>query len=956
MEFRILGPVDAVEAGKPVPLGGAKRRAILALLLLQPNRVVPADRLIERLWGEEAPDTARNSLQAQVSKLRKALQPRSASREYLISQPPGYLLRLLPEELDALRFEKLLKEAEDAHSNGSLEESYERLEDALSLWRGAALGDFRDEPWALAEAQRLDELRLKAQEDRLAIALELGRHGDVLAELESLALANPLRERLQSLLMLALYRASQQAAASDVFHRTRERLLDELGMEPGPEIENLFKRILRQDPALQPPETTRTHNLPVQLTEFIGRAREVSEVKGSLGDHRLVTLTGPGGIGKTRIALQVAAQLTGAYRDGVWLAELAPVGQGELVVRTIASAVGVREQPGRPLAETLSEFIRNRELLLVLDNCEHLIETAAGLIDQLLRNAPRLRVLATSRESLGIQGELSLPVLPLGLPEESDAANLTELTSYEGVALFFDRARLALPSFRLTEKTATQVVRICKRLDGIPLAMELAAGKLKFFGLDQVADRLQDRFRLLTGGSRTSLPRHQTLRAAIDWSYELLSEQERLLLCRLSVFVGSFTLEAAESVCSAAPLDRDEIAGLLEDLASKSILSIDKREPDVRYRLLETIRAYAGDRLVQSGEAQLVRDRHLAWYLGLAERASLGLQTSEQDSWVQILEADHSNLRAAMAWAAGSGGDAALRFVPALSKFWTIRGTLAEGREVAETALNACHKESTVWARAMTMVGIDAIWQNDVTRGLEYLSRRLSFEGLPDDPDDLEDRGMAIGFVAVAKAVANGPTPELLVLARESLDILRKNGRPWTVASMLQNTGYMEFLLGDRGPEPWAKLEESLEIYEDLGNRFNQVAALCDMARVALGRSDPERARACWQRVFELNPPLPALREGAVFEGLAQLALAEHQPERAIALLGAREGLRSISQALFAPIDIQESMRAVYEEARAAVGDSADRLWREGAALSLAEAIAYAMSQEQSPSLVGSVR
>jgi len=951
VEFRILGPFEVLEAGKSIGLGGPKPRAILAMLLLEPNRAVSAERLVELIWGEDPPESAHNSLQVQVSSLRKALSPptSAAKRQFIFSEPAGYVLRLERDQLDAARFADLTEKAEALRTAGELEASANRLAEALALWRGPVLGEFREEPWALAEASRLDEMRLKAHEDRLSIDLELGRHAVVLAELESLGRAHPLRERLQTLLMLALYRSGRQADASGVFHRTRERLLDELGMEPGPDMQMVFKQILKQDPGLKPIGESRTDNLPAQLTEFVGRKRELSEIKQTMAGHRLVTLTGPGGIGKTRLALQAAREISDEFRDGVWLVELAALADGGFIAQSIASMLGVREQAGKPLAETLSQFLYSRELLLVLDNCEHLIEAAARLTEQLLVGAPSLRMLATSREPLGIAGEISMPVPPLAVPRDGQAVASPTLEEFDAVALFCDRAGLVVPSFDLTEKTAPRVVEICQQLDGIPLAMELAAGKLKYLNLDQLSTRLNDRFRLLTGGSRTSLPRHQTLRAAIDWSFDLLTDAERILLRRLSVFAGSFTLEAAESICADDLLDRADIEGHLTDLASKSMLSVDtNRASGARYQLLETIRAYAGERLIQASEAQQTRDRHLDWYLALAERSVPRLRTGDQDEWLQVLVGEDANLRAAVAWAIAAGGDRGFRLVVALSRFWILRGTKREGRDAAEAVIRAGAEGTVAWARAMTTCAQFSIWQNDADRALELLARRLEFGSGLDGPDDPEDRASAIGYVSLTKAVTFGPSPDLLIMIRDSVARLRKDGGRSVLAGTLNNSGYMAFLLGERD-QGRAEIEESLGIFEELGDRFNQVAVLGSLAQVAFAGGDLEEAGSCWRRVFRLNPSAYVLMDGAVFEGLAQLALAKHQPERTLILLGACQHIRSLTGATFAPADLETSVRAVYEEARRAVGAAADSLTQRGVGMALDEAIAYAMSDVEEP-------
>src|SRR5579884_1061615 len=434
------------------------------------------------------------------------------------------------------------------------------------------------------------------------------------------------------------------------------------------------------------PETT---NLPVQLTSFIGREKEMEEIKRLLSRTRLLTLTGSGGCGKTRLAAQVGADLLADFADGVWLVELAAIADPALVPQTVASTLGIREEPGQRLLETLQQHLKPKSLLLLLDNCEHLSAACAQLAETLLQACPNLRILASSREALGIAGELAYRVPSLSLPElprlpSAEAALVPALARCEATRLFVERAALSYPGFALTEQNAPAVAQVCVRLDGIPLAIELAAARIKVLSADQIAARLDDRFRLLTGGSRTALPRQQTLRALIDWSYDLLSEAERTLLRRLSVFAGGWTLEAAEAVCSADALH------LLTSLVDKSLAVYEEQAGEARYRLLETVREYARDRLLESGEMEEVRERHFAFFLRMAEEIEPKLTGLEQAAWLDRLEGEYDNLRAASGWAlsAAEGAQAGLRLAGALWRFWEIRGHIDEGRGRLKNALD----------------------------------------------------------------------------------------------------------------------------------------------------------------------------------------------------------------------------------------------------------------------------
>src|SRR3989441_2787908 len=474
----------------------------------------------------------------------------------------------------------------------------------------------------------------------------------------------------------------------------------------------LIEKYRRQRAAESP------HNLPRQLTSFVGREQEVSALRQTLLTARLLTLTGPGGIGKTRLALQAANELLGDFRDGVWLVELAPISTPDLVPQTIASTLGVSEQPGRPLSEALVTYLEGRRLLLILDNCEHLVEPTARLVEVLLHSCPQVHVLATSRETFGIGGEIVRRVPSLSVPQAGALGPVEKLTGYEAVALFCDRAAAAVGAFSLTQSNAGSVVQICERLDGIPLAIELAAVRLKVLSLEQVAARLNDRFHLLTGGSRTALPRQQTLRATIDWSYDLLPDSERALLRRLAVFVGSITLEAAEVVCAGPPIATPDILDLITQLVGKSLVQAEESPIEARFRLLETIRQYGLSKLLEAGEAEPVRQRHRDWFIGWAERAEPELEGPDQTRWLNRMEVALDNLRAAFDWLPRDGDDEGrLRLATAMGAFWR-HGRLSEGRDRLDRALRESKGSSNVRAKGLVWASLLAGYQGDLARAV----------------------------------------------------------------------------------------------------------------------------------------------------------------------------------------------------------------------------------------------
>ncbi|MFE0077309.1 BTAD domain-containing putative transcriptional regulator [Nonomuraea sp. NPDC059023] len=655
MRIAILGPLAAGSA----TIGGTRLRWLLVRLALAGGRAVTLEELTDALWPGAVPADPANAVQSLVSRLRRALPSPSA----LESVPGGYRLTAVT---DAAEFEQLVRQAAatpDPAASASL------LRRALGLWRGPALADVTAAPFATGHAARLEESRLSAIEDLAEADLTLadlrGAPGlsEVVARLSELTVRHPLRERLHAIRIRALHAAGRTAEALAAYEHLRHALADELGADPGPDLRALHLDLLRATPP--PPRRT---NLRTPLTSFVGRTTEIDRILGQLRDHRLVTLVGPGGAGKTRLATTVAALVLDPdatpvddVREGVWLVELAAVSDPGDVAQAVQAVLGAAP-PRRPPSDTtgrLAEALSGGPVLLVLDNCEHLVDAAARLADDLLGRCPELTVLATSREPLGIAGEALSPVGPLPL----DLA----------VRLFEERAVAADPSF----EPGAQVAEICRRLDGLPLAIELAAARLRSLTLSQVAERLDDRFALLTGGSRTSLPRHQTLRAVVAWSWDLAEDGERALAERLSVFAGTF--DAGAAGCVGTSLDA------LAALVDKSLL---QQAPGGRYRMLETIREFALERLVAGGGAEAARDAHAAYFLRLAEIAEPHLRGGAQREWINRLIGEHDNLLAALHHAAArEDADTAVRLAAALGQFWMTWGNNSDSVGWLKTAL-----------------------------------------------------------------------------------------------------------------------------------------------------------------------------------------------------------------------------------------------------------------------------
>ncbi|MFD9300395.1 BTAD domain-containing putative transcriptional regulator, partial [Streptomyces goshikiensis] len=707
MRFEVLGPVTVrTDDGTPVPVPEAKVRALLAALLVHHGRPVAVDRLIDDLWGEDAPGNPANTLQTKVSQLRRTLAGAEDGGRALVGfGPAGYTLRVSGEAVDAARFEEL---AARARAEGDLRARAGLLTRALGLWRGPAYDDVRDAAFVRASVARLEEQRVTVREELAEARLELGEHAALADELTALAGEHPLRQRLRAAQMRALYGAGRQGEALAVYGEVRARFAEELGIDPGPELGALYEAILRQDPLVRPAAPVAVAaagaaapdgagvarpapRLPTPVGSLVGREEAVTRVCAAVTAGRLVTLTGPGGVGKTRLALAAAARLAQApsYADGVWFVELAGVRGG--VAGVIAAALGVREDAdsgggtgagGEDAArERLAGALAPRGLLLVLDNCEHVAEAVATLTGELLRRAPGLRVLATSQEPLALSGEVLEAVEPL---PEADA-----------VRLFAARAAAAAPGFALGPDNSEAVALVCRRLDGIPLALELAATRVRALGVHALADRLHDRFRLLNQVRRDAPARQRTLRAVIDWSWELLGPGERVVLRRLAVFCGGFTLESAEAVCAGGEIGAEEVLDLVARLVDCSLVSADHPDGEdgtARYRTLESVTAYGLERLAQAGpaEASAVRLRHAEHCAGLAERAAAHLHGPGQRRWLRRLDREALNLRAALDHAAAAGtGGTAVRLVNALSWYWCLRGRIAEAREALDAAL-AC--------------------------------------------------------------------------------------------------------------------------------------------------------------------------------------------------------------------------------------------------------------------------
>ncbi|MGC4861691.1 BTAD domain-containing putative transcriptional regulator [Micromonospora sp. DT41] len=820
VQFGVLGPLAVTtDAGEPVVVPGTKVRALLADLLTNRNRVVSADRLIDDLWGEEPPANPAGALQVRVSQLRKALNDAEpGARDLVESRPPGYLLRV--DAVDADRFAELARCTD-----------VDRLTEALALWRGDAYADVADAEFVRAEATRLAEQRLAVHERLAAARLARGEHDLVAADLAELVARHPLREGLRAVHLQALYAAGRQSEALDSYADLRDRLADELGLDPAPELVALHRRILEQDADLSaPPKATTTRdNLPAQLDELIGRAEALAELQALLPRQRLVTLVGPGGVGKTRLAIEAARTVP----DGVRIVELAPLpARDSGIAEQVLGALDVRESPGSSLSavDRLVAALRQRHLLLVLDNCEHVIEPVAELVARLLRDVPGLSVLATSREPLGLTGELLWDVPPLSVPGDGD---LDTVRRSAAALLFAARAGAQQRGFRLDARTAPAVAQLCRRLDGLPLALELAATRVRALGVRGVVQRLDDRFRLLATQQRDVPPRQRTLTAVISWSWDLLDEADRLALARLAVFGDGCTPEAAERVCGS---DLDTLARLVD----RSLVVLDDSGTAPRYRLLESVAAFCLDRLTDADE---VRARHAAYYTELAERADPGLRGADQQRWLAVLDAETANLRAAL----DNGGG--LRLAVALSWYWYLRGRFTDARRALAIRDEEQEARAAPWRVGFALLQGDEIRPADV---------RAAVAGGSDE--------RAAWFAANALIDHSD-----LTLAAELLPTTVAD--PWTEAAVLTSRARLAHAMGDQEALESAATR-SAALFAKLGDRWGRLVATEWVGGLADMRGEHERAAALhreglrWAEELALWPQV-----GSTLSWLAWLAV-----------------------------------------------------------------------------------
>jgi predicted ATPase/DNA-binding SARP family transcriptional activator len=892
-QFRILGPVEAIVEGERASLGAPKQRALFALLLVNRGRVVAAERLIDGLWGESPPASAAQSLQVYVHGLRRAL-----GGERIETAGRGYRAAVGEDELDLDHFERALTRGRAALDAGRPDDAADELREALALWRGPALADVPDEARRAGEAERLEELRLTALELRYDAELASGRHDAVVAELEAVTAEHPYRERFLQQRLLALYRCGRQAEALEVYRAARQTLADELGLEPSPALQELERAILRQEPSLAAPEafTRSTRPLPVPPTALVGRRLELAFVSALFRDEgaRLVTLTGPGGTGKTRLGLAVAHELEPELRDGAIFVSLAPVSSPELLVPAIAEALDVREGE-RDLAEGVIEHVRERRLLLVLDNFEQIL-SAAPFVGDLLAAAPRLWILATSRAPLRLAAEREYPVPPFDAPDL--ALPFEALVKTDAVRLFAVRAQAVDPGFELDLESALEVARVCGRLDGLPLAIELAAARAKLLAPAEILERLEREPNLLPSGPRDAPARQQTLAATIHWSYDLLGPDERLAFVRLGVFVGGCTLEAAEGVC-------DVTLESLGTLVDNNLL----RRRDGRFMMLETVRHFAAERLEEAGAEEL-RRRHAEWLTELAETmAERTLAGEDITVWLDRIQLEHDNIRAALAWSLQHEPELTLRQASSLRLFWEVRGLFREGLQWIEDALPyAGDMTPEIRFRALASSGAIATRLGDLDLAQERKEAALALAREVGDELWIARELSDLGTVAAMREEYDAASE----MFEESADLFRKLDVPSRLGTVLSNLGHIASQRGDY--ELAIKYtEEALSL--ESSHKQNAAISSYNLGSHNLQAGHLEEARDWLERTVALTLEL-GFKEVMAYAlaAFARLCLVGGDLERAAHLAGIAD-----RQLADAGLQLQPSEQALFDEAKAAL-------------------------------------
>ena len=872
LEVRLLGPFEVIVAGKPVEVRGAKRQALIAFLALRAGRVVATDSLVDALWGSDLPAAPRNAVQHHVTRLRRALGP-----EAIRLAPDGYALE--GTVVDAFRFEELLAAARAALREGDSRSATETIAAALALWRGPPLLGLPDSAWAQAEAGRLEALRLDALEERFEAALALGEHTEIEPAVRAALEESPFRERLWGHLMLALYRSGRQADALDAFQEARRVLSEELALEPGPELRSLQQAILSHDGAIAhvpvAPARRRRGNLPAPVTSFVGRESDLAEVLQLVRDHRFVTLTGPPGVGKSRLALEAMRILESEVPDGVWLVDLNRAADAGDVARVVAQTIEPDGPAGRgdPLDHALARLHdSDPNTIVVLDDCGPVLDEARRLASAILAASHGVRLVATSRQVLGLGGEAQLRLSPLAVPG-SDVQRLPELAAFDAVRLFAERACDVRPTFALDDDNAVLVAEICRRLDGLPLAIELAAARSNVFGLTEILSVLERRFALLLASDQRTTDAVRALGALIAWSYELLHADEKTLLHQLAVHRGGAPLRALLAAGAEHELDEATVIYLLGALVDKSIVTVSFPGGEARYDLLSTVRGYALDRLADLGDLTRAQRAHADYFGTLAEAAHGELRGRDWQACVRRLELEHDNLWSALAYTQeASAGGLAIRLAGSLGWYFALAERVSEGRRFLEGALAAAGDEGPVrpHIELLAWLCFFAMEEVDLEHAIGLGERGLVLAATASAPLEA-----ALTKVTLSLAHADsGDNERAAKLVEEARTEFRRERDTWGMALSALVRGGVAARAGDVSTVA-AMAEEGRRYAQEIGYEALQPASVLFEAWVAQQRGDREAEADAYRRAFEVSSRA-GLRDHALFAltGLGSVAYA----------------------------------------------------------------------------------
>ena len=904
LEIRLLGPFEVLADGRLANVRGSKRQCLLAVLALRCGRVVGVDALIDALWGDELPATPRNAVQHHVARLRAAL-----GQDAIVASSDGYALR--DATVDALRFEELLAEARGALRVGDAGAAAEAVAFALDSWRGPALQGFTDTAWFSAEARRLESLRVDALEEQFEAALALGDHREIVAGLRAALGENPFRERLWGQLMLALYRSGRQPDALEAFHEARHVLSEELALEPGPDLRRLEKAILAHDPAIAPVPAGRRRqgNLPAPSTSFVDREDALDQVLALLRAHRLVTLTGPPGVGKSRLALEAARSLEIEFPGGAWFVDLARAGGQGDVVRLVADAVDARG--GDPLVRVIGR-LRDAEAILLFDGCDRVIDEAARVASAVAAGCPTVRVLATSREVLHLSGEVRVTVEPLGRPD----TETSDSVGSPAVQLFVERARAARPGFELTAESAPLVAEISRQVDGLPLAIELAAARAHVLGLAEILSLVEHRLQLLR-----NLPASDATRAAIatlvEWSYDLLHADEKSLLHQVAVHRGGAALPSLVAAGASHGFDEATVTYLLGVLVDKSILSVTFPDDGARYDLLDTVQEYALERLAESGRLAAAQQAHAEYFATLADAARAELRGPEWRAWVGRLELEHDNLWAALTYARDARDSGISARLTSLAWYFTLAERVTEGRSFLELALAAASETIPVAERLELLAFLCylATEERDLDAAIEVGERALAVAASGVAPREI---GLVEAVLALAAAEA-GDIKRADALAKQAHATIEASDDHWAIAAASLLRAQVAASVEDV-PTVAAMAADAYRHAEAMDFDAFRVPAMLLDAWVAERRDDGDAATGAYRRVLDLADRIGFADHAAfALSGLAARALAGGDLARAEELERRALATAEAAHAAWAAAHARVELGRI----RAAAGDTA---------------------------------